>query len=133
MPSVNLPGVTTITDRLLSCFVIFLTLGAGLAAGSVVIAQHWFKHAPVLAVAYLAFITAAMIWGLFRAWRLGLYLDQQGVTVRNYFRTHRFSWTEVRGFVNGTIYDGEGGAEMWGVCIFCGTGGGLLQRQVRRG
>jgi hypothetical protein len=116
MASVNLPGVTTITDRLLSGFAIVLTLGAGLAAASVVLSHHWFRHAPVLAVAYLAFITVAVIWGCFRAWRIGLSMDEQGITVRNYFWTHRFGWTEVRCFENGWISKAEGeGKDVGGV------------------
>ena len=37
--------------------------------------------------------------------------------VRNYFRTHRFSWTEVSCFDNGTIYKGEEWQKVWGVRV----------------
>jgi hypothetical protein len=49
-------------------------------------------HLPETAVALdLAFVAVALIWGCSRSWRMGLYMDHKGVTVRNYFRTYRIS------------------------------------------
>jgi hypothetical protein len=108
--------VTAVADRPLRWFLSFLTLCAGFAAVSLVIYRHWFKHGPVLTVAYLVLVAVAVTWSCSRAWRIGLYTDDRGVTVGNYFRTHRFGWAEVCRFENGTIYEAEGGS-IWGVRV----------------
>jgi len=63
----------------------------------------WAMHVPGTALtAAVAIVAPAVIWGWVRAWRMGLRLDSQGVTVRNDFRTYRFSWREVTGLVDGS-------------------------------
>ena len=49
--------------------------------------------------------------GLYQGWRMGVRLDDLGVTVRN-LRIHRFGWAEVRCFEDGLIHEtrGEGGS-----------------------
>ena len=48
----------------------------------------WAMHVAGTAfTAVLAVVAVAVICGWVRAWRMGLRLDSQGVTVRNYFRT----------------------------------------------
>jgi hypothetical protein len=72
------------------------------------------KH--VLAeIAFLAGAAVA-IWGCYRAWRMGLQLDDHGVTVRNFFRTHRISWAEVRCFADGSVY-AEAGSYNWALAV----------------
>src|SRR5438309_876229 len=36
-----------------------------------------------------------------RAWRIGLALDAEGLTVRNYWRTRRFRWDDIDRFETG--------------------------------
>jgi hypothetical protein len=68
------------------------------------LAPKWDTHVPETAVAaVLAIVAAAVIWGWSRSWRMGLYMDDKGLTVRNYFRTYRFGWAEVTRFVDGSI------------------------------
>jgi hypothetical protein len=60
-------------------------------------------HVPGTAfTAAMALVAVAVIWGWGRAWRMGLHLGPQGVTVRNYFRTYRFGWPEVTSLVDGS-------------------------------
>ena len=72
---------------------ILSTCAACVLAGSWVSdGPHWVRHAPRPAVVtYLVILTALLIWGCVRGWRIGLRADHDGVTVRNFFRTYRFS------------------------------------------
>jgi hypothetical protein len=119
MTSEDSRSLTTIADRPFRLFVSFLTLCAGFVAVSAVIHRQWFDHRPVLAVAYLVFVAVGVIWSCSRVWRIGLYLDDHGVTVRNYVRTHRFSWTQVSCFENSTVYSATEHEDptMWGVRV----------------
>lgn len=58
---------------------------------------------PVIGTGWLAIVALALICGFARSWRMGLCMDDQRVTVRNYFRTYRFAWPEVTGFVDGSV------------------------------
>jgi hypothetical protein len=40
---------------------------------------------------------AAAPWAVWRAFRTGLVVTEEDVTVNNYWRTHKFAWSEVRG------------------------------------
>jgi len=64
------------------------------------------------AVAYLVIAAAVSIWGCSRAWRIGLRLGEDGATVRNYFRTYRIGWPEVRCFADGSVNGGQAG-RLW--------------------
>lgn len=66
----------------------------------------------VLADAAFVAGAAVLIWGWSRAWRMGLRLDDHGVTVRNFFRTYRISWAELRCFADGWVSLGESG-RLW--------------------
>jgi hypothetical protein len=48
-------------------------------------------------------VVAAAIGGCFRGSRVGLRIDASGVTIRNFFRTHRIGWSEVDRFADGTV------------------------------
>jgi hypothetical protein len=110
----NRPGAATFAERKPRWFAVVITAlyGVGilwpLAAGRYRLGTGkwtptWTMHVPGTAfTAGLAVVAVAMICGLVRSWRMGLHLDSQGVTVRNYFRTHRFSWAEVTSFVDGS-------------------------------
>jgi hypothetical protein len=75
------------------------------------------QHVPDL-VALLTG-TAVFIWGCCRAWRMGLRLDDYGVTIRNFFRIYQFSWAEVRCFADGWVHEAsEGrGADFWALDV----------------
>ena len=36
-----------------------------------------------------------------RGWKAAIYVDNKGITIVNLFRTHRFAWAEIDGFVIG--------------------------------
>ncbi len=68
------------------------------------------------AVAYLVIAAAVSIWGCARAWRIRLRLGDDGVTVRNYRRTYRIGWPEVRCFADGSVNGGNAG-RLWALGI----------------
>jgi hypothetical protein len=108
MTSGGLSGVT-ITSNWVRAFYIGVTLVVGFVIAGGVMSQHVFKLGRVLAVAYLV-IAAAVIWSCSRAWRVRLHMDGHDLTVRNWFRTYRFGWTEVDYFIGGLVtLPGEGG------------------------
>ena len=73
---------------------------------------HWVTHAPRPAIAaYLVILAAVLTCGCLRGWRIGLCIDQDGVTVRNFFWTHRFALAEVGCFTDGLSRGGE--AKYW--------------------
>ena len=57
--------------------------------------------------AYLVIVTAGLVWASWRGWRIALRMDDSGVTVRNFLRTYRFGWSEVRRFEDGSCVGGE--------------------------
>jgi hypothetical protein len=77
------------------------------------------KHIPALAVdAYLVFVAMALIWGCVRALRMGVRIDGNGVTVRNYFRTYWIGWPEVNCLTDGaamgaSLAGANGGMQEW--------------------
>jgi len=120
MTSRNRPGVTTVVARPgHRRFVIIITALFGVCALAPLAGKHlltkqspkWapqlIPHVPrAVGTADLAIVAVALIWSCFRSWRMGLYMDYQGVTVRNYFWTYRFRWPEVAGIVDGSVLGG---------------------------
>ena len=94
------------------------TLCVCLLAGFLVTdGPHWVTHAPRPAiVAYLVILAAVLTWGCLRGWRIGLRVDQDGVTVRNFVRTHRFTLAEVDCFTDGLSRGGEA-KYWWALCV----------------
>jgi immunity protein 26 of polymorphic toxin system/PH (Pleckstrin Homology) domain-containing protein len=78
------------------------------------------KHPPLLAVAADVVIFAVLVWTLYRPWHMGVRFGDQGVTVRNYFRTHRARWAEVTAFTDGTT-DGQ----KWALAVMLRNGRGI--------
>jgi hypothetical protein len=100
----GLAAATVTRERLPRWFAALATVYFGFLAVFVPLKQFpiWVKHAPGSAVyAYLVIVAVAVILGCYRGSRLALYLDWNGVTVRNYFRTYRIGWSEVKCFADG--------------------------------
>ena len=112
------PGGITVAERhhrwqaiacsLISAVTVLPLLGLGLS-----LSLPPGQHIPV-AAAMLAAIAVALwgcVWGCARGWRMGVRLDDDGVTIRNFLGAYRFSWAEVRRFADGLIHEtGEGGS-----------------------
>ena len=70
------------------------------------------KHVPVIVIYLVSIVLAtALVWGFSRSWRMGLRMDDRGVTVRNYFRTYRIGWPEVNSFADGAVNGGASGRQ----------------------
>jgi hypothetical protein len=117
-------GAITIAERYPRWWAVLFPLLAAIYLGSV-FGQHsrtWLAGGHILAtVAGLIIATAALIWGCSRAWRIGLRLGEDGVTVRNFLRTYRISWLEVRCFADGSVSRGESG-RVWALSIVLDDG-----------
>jgi hypothetical protein len=128
-------GATTIAERYPRWWAVLFPLLAAVYLGSVV-AQHsrtWLArgHLPAT-VACLIIAAAALIWGCSRAWRIGLRLGEGGVTVRNFLRTYRASWPEVRCLADGSVSRGEAG-RVWALGIVLGDGRVVTASGTARG
>jgi hypothetical protein len=77
-------------------------------------------HVPA-AVAYLAAAASVSIWGCWRGWRMGLRLDGDGVTVRNFFHSYQFGWPEVSRFADGSVNGGNNG-RLWALSVVLNDG-----------
>ena len=69
---------------------------------------------PLTVAVYLA--VAVLAVGCYRAWRMRLQFDDQGVTVRNLFRTHRIGSPQVSHFVDGSSWAGSSG-NLWALVV----------------
>ncbi len=109
------------------------TCAACVLAGSWVSAgPPWVRHAPRPAVVtYLVILTALLIWGCVRGWRIGLRVDPDGVTVRNFFRTYRFSLAEVSCFTDGSALGGES-QHWWALWVVLRDGRTVTARGTTR-
>jgi len=83
--------------------------GCGLVAGFLV------------QVSVIASYTVAALGGiplLYRACRHGVRFADSGITVRNFYRTHKLSWHDVSRLNDGKVYTfGAGGTYFWAVQI----------------
>jgi hypothetical protein len=113
MTSRNRSGtITFLAERAPRWFAIIVTALFGVCALFPFIAgkylmvrsPKWVAHVPGAAIAVsLALVVVAVTWGCSRGWRMGLHVDHNGVTVRNYFRTYRVGWLEVNSFADASI------------------------------
>ena len=113
MTSEDTHGVTIITDpvaRQHALTLFFLCWFVGAAAVLVVAASA--RVTTYLWVAAGIILVAAPIGG-FRGSRIGLRTDASGVTIRNFFRTHRIGWREVDRFADGTVLSLGGGNDLY--------------------
>ena len=88
-------------------------------------------HVPD-AVAYLVAAVSVSIWGCWRGWRMGLRLDDQGVTVRNFFHSYQFGWPEVRRFADGSVNGGNDG-RLWALSVVLNDGRVITASGTSRG
>jgi len=103
MTSEDTHGVTIIADPVARQHALtrfFLWWLAGAAAVLVVAVSAWVT--TYLWVAAGVILVAAPM-GYFRSSRIGLRTDAGGVTIRNFFRTHRIGWREVDRFADGSV------------------------------
>lgn len=109
------------------------TLFAGLCVGAwATDGQHWFTQAPRPAmVAYLVILAAVLTWSCLRGWRIGLRIDQDGVMVRNFLRTHRFTSAEVSCLTDGSSLGGES-KHYWALCVVLRDGRAVTARGTTR-
>jgi hypothetical protein len=93
---------------------------------------QWVRHAPRPAVVtYLVILAAVLIWGCVRGWRIGLRVDHDGVTVRNFFRIYRFSLADVSYFSDGAALGGES-QHWWALCVVLRDGRTVTARGTTR-
>ena len=71
--------------------------------GSAVVVSVPATRVTHVRVAAIVILVAVGIGGCFRGWRMGLRIDASGVTIRNFFRTHRIGWREVARFADGSV------------------------------
>jgi hypothetical protein len=133
------PGSTSgIADSEERSWAIFCLLISGIPVG---LAFFWVnrltptllpldRHAPAATVLLAG--TAALIWGLSHAWRMGVLFGEQGVTVRNFFRSYEFGWDQVRCFADGLVVKegnpGSGNRYFWALKIVMHDGRGIIPR-----
>jgi hypothetical protein len=114
------PGSTVIVGEFnfrLQGIVFAALSGALLAVAPPSFHRDLVRHVPVAgAVAYLIVVGALTAWFCSRAWRIALRMDDLGITVRNLFLTHRFSWTEVRCFADGA-FRGDSATIHWALKV----------------
>lgn len=56
------------------------------------------------------------------SWRGRLQFDDQGITIRNLVRTHKFRWAEVRRFWDLVVEPADGGPSSWALIIVLHNG-----------
>jgi hypothetical protein len=104
MTSEDTHGVTIIAEPAARQHTLVLFLLCWLSS-SVVVVVAAAANAPVTHawVAAGVILVATLIGGCFRGWRIELRIDASGVTIRNFFRTHRIGWHEVARFADGSV------------------------------
>jgi hypothetical protein len=113
-------GLTTATvvgERLPRLFAPVVTVYFGFLAVFVPL-RYGVKHEPRSAMdIYLAAVVVALILGCYRGWRQALIVDGTGLTVRNFFRTYRIGWSQVRTFADGNAGLAIGGSYAWALAV----------------
>lgn len=64
---------------------------------------NWWHGRVTAFEAYVVVAAIVSIWSCSRTWRIQLRTDNHGITVRNFLRTHRIGWSEVRRFTDGSV------------------------------
>jgi hypothetical protein len=122
--------IATIEPRLMAIF--FILIPCLVANERLQDGRQWVRHAPRLAVATcLVLVCVALVWGCVRSWRIALRIDQDQVTVRNFFRTHRVSLAQVSCFADGSALGGQS-AHWWALCVVLRDGTAITARGTAR-
>jgi Bacterial PH domain len=134
MISADSPDAVTIADReqtgialMFGCPVVVLA-AAGLAN-----APAWIRHGDTaLVVVYASAVMIALVWVCARAWRMQVRIDEYGVTARNFFRTYRIGWPEIRRFEDGSRWAGQAG-HIWALRIVRREGRAVISTMASLG
>jgi Bacterial PH domain len=103
MASEDTQGVTIIAEPLARQYALTLFLLCWLFGSIVVWSVAASARVTPLWVPAGVILVVTLIWGWFRGWRMGLRIDASGLTIRNFFRTHRIGWREVARFADGSV------------------------------
>jgi len=108
----------TIIDRGRSTLmVLWVCLWAAMPISAYRNTAAW-RHGDIGGVAaYLGGCAIALAWGCARAWRMQLRIDEHGVTVRNFLRTHRIGWTEIDRFEDGSRFLNATDGHAWALRV----------------
>jgi hypothetical protein len=56
---------------------------------------------------YLVVVAMGSIWAIYRSIRLSVIIDDRGIVVRNFLRTHRLNWPEISCLTDGFSHGGQ--------------------------
>ena len=104
MTSEDTDGVTIIAEpsaREYALLLFFLCWMFGSVVVLFMVGEHRVTVGPWLGVGVI--VIAALMGGWSRSSRIGLRIDANGLTIRNFFRTHRIGWREVARFADGSV------------------------------
>jgi hypothetical protein len=90
-------------------------------------------HVPV--IAYCTVAAAGGILLLYRACRHGVRFDDTGITVRNFYRTHKLSWHDVSRFTDGEVrelWEGKITTCAWAALIVLNNGHSVIAEGTAR-
>jgi Bacterial PH domain len=134
MISAGSPDAVTIADReqtgialMFGCpLVVLAAVGLGNA-------PTWIRHGDIaLVVVYASAVATALVWVCARAWRMQLRIDEHGVIARNFFRTYRIGWPEIRRFEDGSRWVGQAG-HIWALRIVYRDGRAVISTMASLG
>jgi len=103
----------------------------GLRLGWLVV-TFW-AHVPV--IAYRTVVAAGGILLLYRACRHGVRFDDSGITVRNFYWTHKLSWHDVNHFTDGEVrelWEGQMTTFAWAARIVLNKGHSVIAEGTAR-
>ena len=73
----------------------------------------------------MALLVAVSVWATLRGWRMGLRIDDQGVTIRNFNRTYQLGWNEVSHFRDGAGLK-KGTTPQWALSVVLQDGEAIV-------
>lgn len=80
-------------------------------------------------VALMVLLVAASVWAVRRVWRMGLRIDDEGVTIRNFRRTYLLGWHHVSHFQDGIGRHKET-TPQWALSVVLRDGRAVVVRDV---
>ena len=100
--------------------------------GGVWLAGEAWGHVPVIAYCTVAALGGILL--LYRTCRHGVRFDDRGITVRNFYWTHKLSWHDVSRFSDGEVRPiGVGESHFWAVEIVLNNGRSVTAEGTMRG